>query len=39
VTDRTTALDISKADKRLARRHADEAVEIDSAVRLVLGLR
>ncbi|MGB1712710.1 MAG: type II toxin-antitoxin system PemK/MazF family toxin [Miltoncostaeaceae bacterium] len=39
MTDQMTAVDISKVGKRLARLHADEAVELDSAIRLVLGLR
>lgn len=39
MTDQITAVDVTRVGKRLGRVDADEAVELDRAIRLVLGLR
>lgn len=39
MTEQMTAIDVSRVGTRLGRLEAEEAGEVDSAVRLVLGLR
>ena len=39
MTEQMTAIDIGKVGKRIGRLGPEEIVEVDSAVRLVLGLR
>lgn len=39
MTEQMTAIDVSRVGTRLGRLEAQEAGEVDSAVRLVLGLR